>query len=385
MEPTFSETDNEVIVESSRLSWRKKALLITSVVLVLILTIVFFTQRDEAPVNKTESNFEDALQLSNTRQDQSDLQNFFVEKVKDGVNDQETRSAINWIAHRYFDNGGNIYEIFDFINSHPELSFLKEAEEIYPDIFARIYRDESPKVFSFDSLYALLAYYETIDKYGYGDIAIWGIAANKYAEMAVWSIPEDEAEMNEEYLEYYNLMVSKSIYFGNKVRNYIYENAKETATLEDLRNIEGVIPDDLLVSLNQYASSIAYLQGVGAPVKADFSTIEFFEFTSKYAEEKVPRLYLFTNYLYAVSLVNTNVSNEQEVSVPLDRFVSYVSDINNYGAGTVKRVIQSKDNSELGMFDYKMTLVLAEAHPGFKNWLSERGWSESDFNFSLLR
>ena len=134
-------------------------------------------------VEQASNDFRTSPEQSVGGVDPKPLQNLFAEKVKKGVNDSDTKSAVYWITHRYFDNGGDIYEIYDFVESHPEVVFLKEAEKVYPTIFADI-KERKVGNYTRDSLLALMAYYEVIDRYGYADIAVWGMAANKFAELA---------------------------------------------------------------------------------------------------------------------------------------------------------------------------------------------------------
>ena len=91
-----------------------------------------------------------------------ELQNFFLNDIRNGVNDKYTKSDIYFITHRFFDNGGNIYEIYDYVEANPELTFLKEAENIYPGIF-KLIKERKLEPYATDSgYYAYLAYVEVI-------------------------------------------------------------------------------------------------------------------------------------------------------------------------------------------------------------------------------
>ncbi len=376
MEATnYSYPGPEPVEQESHKSF-KIYIIIGSIVLALFLlwSAGYLDKKEHQPIT-----YEEVLQVSNDNLDPVPLQNYFVEQVAAGVNDDKTRSAIYWITHRYFDNGGNIYEISDFIEAHPEISFLKEAELIYPEQFQKIREKKVPKTYSFDSLYAMLAYYEVIDKNNYGDIAIWGLAANKYAELTLWSIPEDETKIDEEYLKSYRQLRSRSEYFIERINNFINKNTQETNTLADLNNLKTVPTDDLLVGLNQYASALLILKGTGNEARSNFSPFQIFEFNSEYAKANVPRLYLFTNYLFATSLAYSGNTSKAEVAIPLDRVVAYVRENQNQGPATINRILSSKVNTERGVFDYDVTQILAAAHPGFKGWLLDSGWTEADF------
>ena len=61
------------------------------------------------------------------------LQNSFSDDVKNGVNDQYTKADAYWITHRYSDTLGNIYEIYDYIQSRPHLAFIQTEAEVMSD------------------------------------------------------------------------------------------------------------------------------------------------------------------------------------------------------------------------------------------------------------
>ena len=93
----------------------KKVLKISALVLlVIIFAIIFFYIRSHKgmPLGAKTYDYRSALQSSVGGEDPKPLQDFFIEKVKSGTKDNEAKSAIYWIVHRYFDNGGNIYEIY---------------------------------------------------------------------------------------------------------------------------------------------------------------------------------------------------------------------------------------------------------------------------------
>jgi hypothetical protein len=329
-----------------------------------------------------QKDFAVALTDSTTAGDAVALQDFFVEKVKEGSKSNETISSIHWITHRYFDNGGDIYELYDFINEHPEIAFLKNAEEFYPDIFEKIRNGTLEKTYSFESIAALLSYYKVIDESGYGGIALWGTAANKHSEQALYTFKkagslEAMAPKDKEYFDYAARMAMK---YAKKANFYIYTNTQKTYTLEDLRLVSDIIPDDLLVGLNQYASAVQNLRGAGIEFATNYDPVEIFDFNSQYALDFVPRLYFFTNYLHASSLVNAGKATPESVALPLARCIEYAEQNTEWRpAGSIYRVINAKTSNESSLFSADIVRALAAESTPFKDWLTKNGWKESDF------
>lgn len=331
--------------------------------------------------------FRPSLQQSVGGADVEPLQDYFAEKVAGGEKDDEAKSAIYWITHRYFDNGGDIYEIYDFIQERPAIAFLNDAEALHPEIFAGIKAREVANS-SLDSLLALLAYYEIIDRDGYGDLALWGMAANRYAELAYQAlnfdkrrqIPEADYEAEQERaINFVDYSISKAQYFVELSKEFLFANTRETGTINDLNKLE-VIPDDLLVGLNQYAAAIENLKSAGVVIYSPFTTSEIYEFNYELAKTKVPRLYFFTNYLYASSLVYGGGATAESVALPLSRAVEYTQTTDRAEwRKSVSRVINAKTADEPGMYAYETVKTLASLSPEFKAWLTKEGWTESDF------
>lgn len=369
-----------------------RALVGASAVVIIILLLAvsgyYYSKQAQPELLKekeSEVNFRSALEMSVGGKDPKPLQNFFVKNVKDGNNNDDTKSAIYWITHRFFDNGGNIYEIYDFIEAHKELVFLKEAEMIYPDTF-KLVKEKKVKNYSGDALLALLAYYEVIDKYGYGTIGVWGMAANKYSEFALIKMQEHLINPKKQYLKpelnplyAMSLFMDKSVLFANKGSVFLTSNTRKTKKLEELNTLT-IIPDDLLVGLNQYGSALQNLKAAGRVISTPFSALEIYNFNFTLVSTKVPRLYFFTNYLYAASLVYGKDATKESVRVPLSRAVEYAETTNKaQWRGSVTRVIDSKTSGEISMYNYEVVKKLAALDEGFKKWLMKNGWTEADF------
>ncbi len=352
----------------------KKYTIALLVVAIVCFFIYFFFLRINL---STDQKLDYTLSQSVTGEKPEALQDFLVDQIKDGKKDDAaTLAAIYWVSHRYFDNGGNIYEIYDFVNSHPEVAFLKEAEAIYPTPFEHI-RSSRVANYSPDSLYGILGYYEAMEKNGYASVAVWGTAANKYSEMAIRITPKanETAAEKDQREKFQRSSIDRADYFANRVRMFIIENTKQTGSLDELSSTT-VNSNDLLVGLNQYASARENLKGIGIDFYAEFTPIEIFEFNSQLALNKVPRLYFFTNYLYATALVHGGEATAETVKLPLTRVVEYGK--GNPG-GIVDRLIKARTNRELGLFEYPVVQKLAALDQNFKDWLMQNGWKETDF------
>ncbi len=392
-----NEFNSEVPVTEQSQKPRRLIFILVFVIigLVVLATVIFFIQRNQVsdvevvpPVDlPVEAGFRSSLQASVSGDNPVPLQDFFAEKVVAGESDDEAKSAIYWIAHRYFDNGGNIYEIYDFIQERPEIAFLNEAESIYPFIFADI-KERKVANFSTDSLLALLAYYEVIDTYGYADIGIWGMTANRYAELAYKAkrfFNENKRNPNlaegelERTLDFINDTIKRSRQFMEKANLFLYTHTVETGSLDELYKLN-MIPDDLLVGLNQYGAALENLKGLGITTDTAFDSAELYAFNYELAKTRVPRLYFFTNYLYASSLVYGGGATAESVALPLSRAMDYTQTTDRVEwRKSVSRVINSKVANENGMYAYDTVKTLASLNSDFKSWLMKEGWTEADF------
>jgi hypothetical protein len=360
------------------------------VVFVLIFAIIFYVitreKPDELPtVEKEVVEFRTALQESVSGNDPEPLQEYFADKVAAGENDMEAKSAIYWITHRYFDNGGDIKEIYDFVNAHPEVAFLKEAESKHPIIFAKV-ADGTIEKYGTESLLALMAYYDVIDSYGYGDIALWGIAANQHTALAFIAERTHSADPTKEYpegtdpLSAQGRMIERAFHYTERAQEYLLQNTQTTRTLDDLDSVDAV-PDDILVGLNQYGAALEALEGLGFKRDPVYTPDEIYVYTYKLVSTKVPRLYFFTNFLYASSLVVGGRATAENVTLPLSRAIEYAETTDpTEWRSSVLRVTNARiDKNGGGMYAIDTIKSLASLNVEFKNWLMKNGWTEADF------
>jgi hypothetical protein len=385
----------------------KKLTIIALIIIFLFALVYFYLQRGERSVSKNniitsygtkdgkeraKRNF-DAYYLSLRQNNPMELQNGFLEDIKNGVNDEYTKSSIYFITHRFFDNGGDIYEVYDYVNSHPELAFLKEAESIYPRIFAEI--SKKKKNFTYHThLYAYCAYVETLIKYGYGDVASNATVANQYAKLAFFSkmIMSLDANVSSKEKEFRNEWLVKNT---DKSLKYI------TLTEPDIKKIlngemtEKDIPArDILVGMNQYAASLRYLEAIGVKAPTTISSREVFTFSYDYSFKHVKELVFFTAFLNASTLALISSSTPNEIKTALYPILDFdtkkVTSTNaNYNLGILGKIIDAKsiakpkkltaDNFDI--YSKWNIVMLAKKVPEFKKWLINNGWEESDFKY----
>src|ERR1035437_752403 len=173
-----------VLQEKKMVSSRIMALGILGIIAIAIASFAVFLQFKASEARKIDTQHLDAYYSGILKNNPAPLQNSLVADLQVGANDKYTKSDAYFVTHRFFDNNGNVYEIYEYVNSHPELAFLKEAEAIYPAIFKQIQNGTLPKTFVDRSYYAYLAYVEVLYKHGYTDIAAEGTLANEYAKLA---------------------------------------------------------------------------------------------------------------------------------------------------------------------------------------------------------
>lgn len=374
-----------------------KKLIVALFVLVIFFIISFFVfylaeknksnkiaERDsayyESLLQKDKAYYESLLQNK-----PSALQNSFAEDIKGGINDADTKSSAYFITHRFFDNGGDVYEIYDYVESHPELSFLKEAENIYPEVFKELKDKTLSTKFSYEPYYVYLAYVEILYKYGYTDIAGLGTVANQYAAIAykkmslAKEMPANEGAL---YSKYTERDIKKSLEFLGLTNNDVEKILKGEITSVDMP------ARDILVGLNQYASALRYLEALGVNTTPPKTSREIFAFAMDYSSHFVIELNIFTSLINASTLAILNSSTSDEIKVALSPILSFdTKKPNSYKGSVIRKIINSRleekpakiSDTKTSFYSKRNAQLLASKVPDFKVWLMSNGWVESDF------
>lgn len=314
----------------------------------------------------------------------SALQNSFAEDIKSGVNDADTKSSAYFITHRFFDNGGNIYEIYDYIESHPELSFLKEAENIYPDVFREIKDKKLPLTYTGSAFYAYLAYVEVLYKNGYADVAAVATAANQYAGNSYFKtvLAKEFPEESSIFLKNIQIDKTKAVKFLAIADNDIKK------IIEGNLNSSEIPARDILVGLNQYASALRYLEAIGVNATSSKTSREVFSFAMDYSASLVLELNMFTSLINASTLAILSSSTSDEIKIALGPILNFdTKKPSSYKGSVIKKIIASrfeqkpKESSYIRMDIYskRNVILLGNKVPEFKTWLISNGWTEADF------
>lgn len=315
------------------------------------------------------------------------LQEKFLQSVRNGVNDRYTKADAYFITHRYLDNGGNIYELYDYVNRNPELAFLKEAEAFKPMIFDMVRKGELPKTYNGYSLHAYLAYIEALDKHGYADVAGRATAANQYAKTAWTARAQPEA-----FPAGYN--IEKHIKYMDDYALLFAEKAKDdvAAILEGRLTENDLLPHSMVVAVNQQASALRYFQDQGIEFQSTNTPEQMFAYSRDYSRLRVPWLHMFTCFLDASTI--RLVSPEKTVEIARALKPVYESNVDQTGTvsnDVLLKIINSKSevtsnfpgtdvpDLHLDIYGKRNVVSLAMIVPEFKVWLMNHGWQESDF------
>lgn len=372
--------------------------------LILAISIVYIIARgsqvddvvDETPAisaeevaNKKESR--DAILGGILGDEPAELQNLLLDDLKSGVNDKFTKTHAYFVTHRFYDNGGDIYEIYNYVNSYPELAFLKEAESIYPEYFDLIKNNQLPKTYTDRGNLANMAYAEVLEKNGYGDTALLGTIANQYSKTALFlklyaTQDADRADMFSALAE---SILDKANLYALKAR------PKVAGIMDGMTDPTLYTAHDAMVGLNQYAASLRYLKanGITLPgVDHDTESAEVFAYTARLAQKEVTELVNFTALLDASTLYiagNHDIIAVSKALEPIHTFDTAVT--KPLPNGAIDRIIKAKNevvaesviDRKLDVYSKTNIVSLASSSPDFREWLFTNGWTDDDLNIEL--
>lgn len=318
------------------------------------------------------------------------LQTLFLNDVREGVNSADTKSAAYFILHRYFDNGGDMYEVYNFISAHPELAFLNEyAEKLHPETIKRIQAGTFRHTFDDPSLLLDLSYMESMDEHGYADTAMLSTIANQYAKLAYFSVKIKKMAPRDAVLPKYFKVRSKK--FPKKSAVYM-ERIKNDIRSTVNGDVPAIPARDVLVGLNQYASALRYFEYIGYEFDSPKTASEVFVFSSDFSMRHVPELRIFTGFLNASTMaLNGKQYSLEQISAALEPLL----DVNPTGSfrkgGILNKILSARsekvekiagteiDDIDLDMYGKRNRVLLARRVPAFKAWLMAGGWTEADF------
>lgn len=320
--------------------------------------------------------------------DPESLQRLFDQDIEDGMNDERTKSHVYFIMNRYFNNGGNIYEIYDYVNSRPKLAFLQEASALYPPVFQMIADRSIAPSASPVALLAYLAYLETLERNGYGGIALRGTGAHQYAQLA-YATQEEPDVLDPGINATQNILMkkNKALFFAEQAREDVLPIFEGRA--------DEILARDKVVGLSHYAVTLRYFERLGVDFSSPKTARQIFALCRKMIEENnLPELAPFTGLLDASTLLFDAESSADEVRLALEPILVVDPKSDSGEQRTIQRILASKTRnasmtSELGaslskvmqagVYDRTNIIALAQKVPEFKVWLLDAGWTETDF------
>ncbi len=224
------------------------------------------------------------------------VQNKFLEAVQKGDRSPLSKEAAYFVTHRFFDTGNDITEVNAYITAHEELAFLKEAENIYPEVFKKFY-EKKESLTPGEHMLAYLAYIEALSLGGYSDGAAYATAAARYMEFV---------------LRGKGKVATSSIHlYGEKAKNFL------TLAHEPIRNIilnlgNAEVQDANVVALNQYALTLAYFEREGIATGSQYKSTYVFATALSYARDNKLLLEPFAALNYCYGLIT--LGKEQDIA-----------------------------------------------------------------------
>ncbi len=388
-----------------------KSILLVTLGVIILVALVFITMKnvtDSTPVTDEDILPEKAAESGQLAPDQKEsrsaiiggiltnnpeqLQNLLLEDIQSGVNNKFTKTHAYFVTHRFYDNGGDIYEIYNYVNSHPELAFLKEAESIYPEYFDLIAKGQLPKTFTDRGNMANMAYAEILDKKGYGDTALLGTIANQYAKIALFSkiYATKDAARADMFNNLADQLLVKSQAYALKMRPRVL------AVVDGSADTTSYTPHEALVGLNQYASSLRYLTAhniILTGVDHDKESADIFDYTARLARSQFIELINFTSLINASTLVIAGNRDTMAINEALESIINHnTAERKPFKNGALDRIINARTEvvrpdliiRELDVYSKSNIVGLAVLSPDFREWLMKNGWQEEDFEIEVF-
>lgn len=399
------------ITNKNILITRTKIIYIMLILVIFSAAIIFFVSRYYDRLQRPDENIyeiknKSAYKIGTVENKPQPLQELFLYDVKNGINDKYTKSDAYFIVSRYLNNGGDIYEIYDYINNHKELAFLQEAETIYPSIFDKIKKRDLPTFYTEDGLYATLAYFEIIEKYGYGDMAVRSTLAHQYIKLAFLEKKKLEISSDLSSDDIIEKDKNKAIYFAEKINNNIlqfgsnsgvdFENLIDSTKFSDFNSkflSKVITPHDFLIGITQYAASLRYFESVGVSSLSKISPSTLFSISTIISNNFIPEHLLGISILNASTLNILNTDNAEEIAVALKPIIE-TGVVVGARPVVVERILKARLEKEVyfigtntrninfDQYGKKNITELAKKVPDFKKWLLLNGWLERDFEIN---
>jgi hypothetical protein len=297
----------------------------------------------------------------------------------------KTSSRAYDFVHQYVTNGGNIYEIYDYIHSHLELGFLNEAESMYPDVFTQIEKRQLPHTYSDRGMYAYVAYLEVLYLHSYDDITIVGELAYEYSKFAYYQEMIGEDKRAGKSLNYPDYSSIETEALKERARRYIeIANTLAKDIMADSFLYSMIATPEAFESFVAYASALRFYETFDSNFSNDPTAKTVFEFATAYAlKTHLSEVYLPVYLKNASTQILFKSPDITELQSTLSPFYSNQIKINDLPF--VKKMFAAKYTpsvsrfGDLNILSYKNLQKLGLLVPEFKTWLIENGWTENDF------
>lgn len=346
-----------------------KYIFFTIAVIAFVIAVIVYYRKQVTGIRNTEARLSiyKNVKQSVFDNDPSAIQTGFVNAVKDENNNEIVKTYAYWLTHRYADNGGNAREMYDFVNSHPELDFLKEAESLEPENFKKLV-DGDIKNLTDEANSINLAYMLVLDKYNYLDIAGIANISSGYAKLAYNQKSIQGENKHEKYLAISEQYFTKA---KDIIDNQIFNPDVINKNITDL---------DIVVGLNHYlfAHGLLYMN-TGTLINIDRHAI--YKYAINLAREKAPSHKEFTVYLYLVSSMMIEPQSFRDYDVVSEDDLYLIALLKKDTPMSIK-ILQSKTEELASPYNRNYIKKIAGLSLLLKQWLivnSDGNWTEKDF------
>ncbi len=366
----------------SRLKKNKQKVVIFFCALsLLLLATSFFLYK-----NYRNSQYQSILNATFLYNDSTFFKQQLLSDINFYRNDGYTKTYAFLLIEQYINNGGDIYEVSNFIQRNEELSFLNKAQDLCPEQFARLFKNDIYHSGYSDGAFCVyLAYLETLNTSKYGSFISNSVLAYQYAKDAYFKKfirASQQQGVFTEYPEYSEDAINNAL---SKSKSAIRSDSENVATfLQTQTTPRGMTTYSYVKGLIAYATALRYLEGMGVSTEAAPSSESIFKYVVEFSKEQLPSLY-YTAVLSDVTslLLLLNVSQAQlEKSLsPIVGFDVATEPRNSL----IQKVLfsryemDSSPASDLLITSKKNVLELSRRSLNFKTWLIKNGWDVKDF------
>lgn len=312
--------------------------------------------------NSVNSGSDVSVAQSLIGNDPTQVQDSFLVGLIEKHNDPATQQAAYFIMHRYFDTGYSLSELYDYIQSHPVLSFMMEAKKIDPEGFAKL--ASGTPLSDHENDMAFLALLEVLKNHGYADGATLTTGASMYMELYAQASTTDLASKK--------LFKSKADSFFTAAVpqiELIVANATSTANAKDSN----------LVALNHFGEALAFYEKYNLSPHTKLTSLQVFQFANSYAVKNKlllrPFTALITCYAYILTGREDLIASVGLGSIFMQRY-AHIPEFDKYSL--VDKVLHEHQRGfwSDGVYGYNTIQKIAQYDADFANFLAMNNWPQ---------